>query len=84
MDEIAVNYTLGCLLSLLSEGQAGAVCELSKTAALFWKSGALGGKLISSRLFASNFLLQNDKRQLAGSIRIVKSRAVLCTALLGV
>jgi hypothetical protein len=62
MNGITVNYTLGCLLSVLSEGQAGAACELSDTAALFWKSGALGGKLISSLFSACNVLGQNDKR----------------------
>ena len=36
-----VKYTLSCLLSLLSEGQAGAACELPNTVALFWKSAAL-------------------------------------------
>ena len=36
-----VKYTLSCSLSLLSEGQAGAACELSNTVALFWKSAAL-------------------------------------------
>jgi hypothetical protein len=67
---ITVNYTIGCLLSVLSEGQAGAACELSNTAALFWKSGALGGKLILSHPTASNVLRQNDKRELfSGSLQ---------------
>jgi len=79
-DVITVNYTLTCLLSVLSEGQAGAAYELSNIAALFWKSKALRGKLISSRPFACNVLRQNDKQELAGSLQIVKSKAVLCTA----
>jgi hypothetical protein len=79
-DVITVNYTLSFLLSVLSEGQAGAACELSNTKALFWKSGALGGELISSRSFASIVLGQNDKQELAGSLQIAKSKAVLCTA----